>query len=170
MVAPPSHHALVGPLWADLETALQDSGALGRNAKEQINSLRGRLPPPALHRLHYVRLQRNRVTHAPTRPLSNPALWERACREAIRDVRVAAGRRAPGWSGTPSSGVPTFLRRTHLKRTGTDRRRTSDDLPAWAKVLAWGLGAYVVLQNESLTVIVGLGFICWLIWSIFGRR
>lgn len=187
MPAPPTHFALVGLLWTDFEQALRNAGASGASAKQQIDSLRHRLPRHDLAQMHYVRLQRNSVMHAPSRPLANPVLWERLCREGVQTLRALPARGTAPWppvrSGSSAPRVRSYApapvrggaaragRAAGPLRPAPRRRGGGDDgFPLWAKVLAWGGGAYVVLNNETLTSLAGLGGICWLLWSIFGKR
>lgn len=75
MPIPPRHYTLVGPLWSRFEEALQQSGASGSTAEQQINSLKRRLSAEQIRRMHYVRLQRNALQHAHPRALSDPDKW-----------------------------------------------------------------------------------------------
>lgn len=186
---PPAHYALVGPLWVELEDALHRAGARGVGASWQIRSLHRRLSPQQVARLHYLRVQRNRLSHRPARPLSNAAEWERSCREAIRDLHVLArlsgGVRRPaifdlhslwdpksrGPSSRPSGHSPALPpARSHVLPPFRRRIEPDDSWPTWAKGLAWGLGAWVVLTHEALLSLAMLALLGWLAWTIFGRR
>lgn len=168
MSAPPSHYALVGPLWAELEQVLADAGAVGHSADDQINSLRARLGARSTRRLHGVRMQRNRLMHSPPQPLPDPLRWERECRDAIADVRTLCRfhRADPTWR-EKRHHMPGHVPRhpSHFRSHHVQRR-----WPLWARAAAWGLGGYVVLTNEALTVMSALAVIGLLVWSIVGKR
>ena len=158
MRIPPHHYALVGSLWNELEQALHEAGTTGATADLKIRSLRHRMGPHAVRRLHYVRLQRNRLMHFPTRPLEDPAEWERACRESIARVRALR-----------SSDVPRQMRSHaahHRPRTPRPPASSGTSVPFWMKALGGGLMAWVVLQDARLTELAGLALIAWAVLSV----
>jgi hypothetical protein len=177
---PASHYALVGPLWVQIEQALDEAGARGAGARWQMHSLRHRLSREQVARLHYIRLQRNRLMHFPPRALDDPSRWERSCREAINDLRrgthlarPASGTRPPGPGAirrAPGGHAHALIHPSPRRPAGHPRPSDRDHWPTWAKGVAWGLGAWVVLTHEALLSLAMLAFLGWLGWTIFGRR
>ena len=168
MAAPPSHYGLVGPLFGELEQALIDLGASGHTIEERMRSIQGRLPSSAVRRLHYVRQERNALTHPPHRPLRDPTRWERECRHAIRDVRnLRPGRRRVVPRLQPRRA--SVAAASTYRRSPTPRDSRSGAWPWWAKAAAIGVVGYVVLTNETLTSMAALAVIGLVIWPFFNR-
>lgn len=168
MSVPPSHYALVGPLWTDLEEALHDAGAVGPTAKSQIDSLRSRLGASSTRRLHDVREERNRLTHKWPRPLRNPPRWERDCRAAISDLRALSGSRRA--MPTPHRARPHFRRYPVHHHSHPVTRHRRGRWPFWARASACGIGGYLIFSNETLTVMAAFSLIGLVVWSIVRPR
>jgi hypothetical protein len=154
MRVPPHHYSLVGPLWVELEQALLDSGATGSSAEARIRSVEKRLRQQAVRRLHYVRMQRNQLMHAPPRPLDDAHEWERACRQSIRLLQSIAR--------TPRRfGVKVW------------HRGTSDvgGAPSWSwKLLAICVAATLfVMGGERSIELIATAVAAWWVWTSLNR-
>lgn len=152
----PSHHySLVGPLWVELEQALFESGATGASAEARIRSIEARLGPQGVRRLHYVRMQRNQLMHAPPRPLDDAREWEQACRQSIDLLRAITRTRH-------RAGRARLRRRPSVVANASSR--------PWQVVAVGILAAAAVLSGARYIELICTALMAWLIWALFTQH
>jgi hypothetical protein len=91
MDAPNEHWQLVKDLWMPIENELSLQGAIGKDAVEKIDSMRGRLSATHIDYLHYLRMDRNGVIHS-NRAMNNAVLWESRAKECLAALQSAPKR------------------------------------------------------------------------------
>jgi len=101
MSAPGEHYAKVGPLWVEIEAAVQRFGGSGSDMAAQIDSLEGRIPSSTITSLHRLREQRNRLFHKGV-PLSSPSDWQSGCERALSELSPS---RPSGSSGSSMTAI-----------------------------------------------------------------
>jgi hypothetical protein len=85
--------AVVGPAWLEFERALAAAGAVGEDAAERLESLRGRLSAATFDAAHQLRRQRNALFHDGTL-IRDLAGWRARCERVGADLRSSTTRRA----------------------------------------------------------------------------
>lgn len=76
MSAPDEHWLLVKNLWLPVENNLELLGASGEDVREKIDSLSPMLGVDITNKLHYLRMERNKLLHE-NRPLNDAGKWEK---------------------------------------------------------------------------------------------
>ncbi|MGV8840860.1 MAG: hypothetical protein ACWA6X_11220 [Bauldia sp.] len=99
--------AVVGPAWLEFERALAAAGAVGEDAAERLESLRGRLSTATFDAAHQLRRQRNALFHDGTL-IRDLAGWRARCERVGADLRSSTTRRAGREVSAPLPSAPAW--------------------------------------------------------------